>query len=105
MLDPRIYGARHAVIQRGLGAPGDETPTGYVYDSITGMPIADPSGSLQSSGYETKTADAALAIGNEAAAAVKTGIGYLFSGLKILVVGAVIVAGIVVVAETKKALR
>jgi hypothetical protein len=73
----------------------------YVYDPFTGLPIADPSGSLQQSGYETVPADAALAVGNAAAAGVKN----LFSIFKIVLVGGLIVGGVVVAAEATKLSR
>lgn len=54
---------------RGLSGAAD-----FVYDPITGMPIADPSGELRASGYETAPAEAV-------SGAVKRTLDYLTQGM------------------------
>jgi hypothetical protein len=87
---------------RGLHAaeaqPEAQPRQDFVYDPITGMPLADPSGSLQAQGFEKMPADAALAIGNNVAA----GVGNLFGGLKLLLYGALGLGALFIVAEAAK---
>lgn len=70
----RRQGGLHGLGSLGDGASGawDETPPqGYVYDPFTGLPMADPSGVLQSQGYPTSPADTATVIGENTTQAVK----------------------------------
>lgn len=105
---PRDYGGnvydmegRPVENLRGLHAADDAAPPprqDFVYDPITGMPIADPSGVLQGQGYEKMPADAALAIGDNIAA----GVGSIFTGFKWVIYGALGLVALVALAEASK---
>lgn len=76
----------------------------FVYDPFSGMPIPDPSGELARRGYETSPADAAKQIGENVETAVAKAATSVFTGLKILVVVALVVGAIIIVAQARRAL-
>lgn len=94
----RVDGVRGLAQDTGNAVPRMD----YVYDPITGMPIPDPSGELQNVGYEKMPADAALAIGDAAAAAAAQGFSFFTKGVRMLFWGTVIVGGVIALAEGSK---
>lgn len=120
MLDERIYGTkrRKSVTLDGasgkvvkfprkksaLGA-GPAPQQNFVYDPFTGLPIADPSGVLQQSGYETAPVDTSVVIGDNIVHAVEDTAALLTKGIKYAIYGAAALAVFVVLAEGSKLTR
>lgn len=79
-----------------------QQPRGYTYDPL-GNPIPDPSGVAEGSGFETTPADFgrdAVQAGVDTAAA---GINALTRGLKLILYGALGIAGVALLAELNNA--
>lgn len=89
----------------GVGDTSTASPgQDYVYDPFTGLPIADPSGILRSQGYETQAVDAPTEIAHNVSTYVADSVSNLFSALKLVALGAIVIVVLEAKAEVNRVL-